>query len=141
MGLRILRAAGVGIVSVAETTPKQDMREEPRVAIVYANFTTLTLPDGDDVVDAYVQTTYDGQNWVDRACFHFTTADNGNTALRIIVFGEPGSGDDIVTPTDGALADNTDAAVPLGLSVRIKVLIEGATAPSYAYTAVVFYRK
>lgn len=140
MGLRILRGSDGALLSADDTTAKQDMRETPREAIVYIDVLVITTPDGDDEVDLYVQTTYDGVNWVDRACIHFATGDNGNTAQRVVIFGAPGSGDDIVTPTDGSLADNTDAAVPLGMSVRIKALTTGATEPSYNYSATVFYR-
>ncbi len=140
MGLRILRGPEIGLVSVAETTPTQVTREMPRSAAVHINFKTITTPDGDDVVDLYLQTTYDGVNWVDRANIHLATGDNGTTPQYVIVFGEPQAGDDIVTVTDGAIADDTDAAIPLGIGVRIKVLIEGATAPSYNYEAAVLYR-
>ena len=54
-------------------------------ATVTIDVTKLTLADADDEVDFYVQTTYDGTNWVDCQNFHFDNADNGATALRSAV--------------------------------------------------------
>lgn len=55
------------------------------IATVVIDMTTLTLPDADDEVDFYVQTTYDdGVNWTDVENIHFSNADDGTTARRII---------------------------------------------------------
>ena len=137
-----LREAGAATLSADDTTAAQAFRGRAREAIVYIDVTVITTPDADDVVDLYVQTTYDnGTSWVDRANIQFVQGDNGNTAKRVVVFGDIGSADDIVTPTDGGLAANTDAAVPLGMSVRIKAVTTGATEPSYDYSASIFYRR
>ncbi len=55
-------------------------------AIIFLDVTTITTPDADDTVDFYIQTTYDdGTTWTDVENVHFATADDGNTATRIIV--------------------------------------------------------
>ena len=55
-------------------------------ATIFLNVSTITTPDADDEVDFYIQTTYDGgTSWTDVENVHFATADDGNTATRIIV--------------------------------------------------------
>jgi hypothetical protein len=135
-----LRKLGEGPLSAASISDEVTCMPA-KVAVVDLNVTQITTPDGDDEIDFYIQTTFDGIDWVDRAQVHFATANNGQTARRLVLFGQPASDADIVTPTDGAIADNTDANVPLGLKVRIKVVLTGATAPSYNYNAYVFFRQ
>ncbi len=107
-------------------------------AIVQAIFATLTLPDGDDVIDLYLQTSYDGgTTWVDIENLHFETAANGSTPTHIFMIGPPVIGTTVArVPVDGAVADNTKIDIPLGDRLRFKSLLAGATAPTYNFTAV-----
>jgi hypothetical protein len=43
-------------------------------------------------------------------------------------------------PTDGAIADDTNADYPVGSQLRIKTTVTGATAPTYAYSATAIVR-
>ncbi|NIO42633.1 MAG: hypothetical protein GTO41_22295, partial [Burkholderiales bacterium] len=103
----------------------------------------LTLPDGDDEVDFYFQTTYDGSTWTDLENVHFDNADNGTTPTKIVRLGPwaPISTADKATDnTDGAIADDTKRAWPIGSQIRIKTTVTGASAPTYAYSAIVWLR-
>lgn len=133
-----LRAAS-GDLAAAETTTAVDVYL-PNAA-VYLNITKITTADGDDEVDWYVQTTYDGTNWTDLECIHKANGDNGGTAELILTFAPPNvlAAAVGVAVTDGALADDTKALLPLGTQIRIKVAITGATAPTYAYNAAVYF--
>lgn len=75
---------------------------------------------GGTTVKAYLQTSLDqGQTWLDLWCFAAATA--SKTRLRHLV---PTAGE--ITPTDGALADDTVAAgVVLGDRFRLKVVSTG----------------
>lgn len=134
--------SGSGALSVASISAAVVTRGER--AAIFFNATTLTLPDVDDEIDFYFQTTYDGGvNWCDVENIHFANADDGTTAKRVVRFGsEPSyaTTDTAVVCTDGTLADNTRVKLPLGDEVRVKVAITGATAPTFAYAAMgVFY--
>ena len=133
-----LRAAS-GDLSAAETTSAVNVNH-PNAA-VYLDITKITTADGDDEVDWYVQTTYDGTHWTDLECIHRDNADNGGTAELILISGPPNvlAAAVGVAVTDGALADDTKALLPLGTQMRIKVAITGATAPTYAYNAAVYF--
>ncbi len=112
--------------------------------VIVLDVTTITTPDGDDEIDFYFQTTYDGgTTWTDLENVHFATADNGTPAKRIVRLGPPGpisSADKAADNTDGTLADDTKNAYPLGAFIRAKTAVTGATAPTYAYSAKVFVR-
>ncbi len=107
-------------------------------AIIQAIFATLTLPDGDDVIDVYLQTSFDGgTTWVDIENVHFETTEDGNTPTFIFMIGPAVVGTTTGrTPTDGTITDDTKVDVPLGDRIRFKTLLAGATAPTYNFTAV-----
>ena len=135
-GFAVQMRAASGDLAVAETTSAVQARFG-RLAILL-DVTKLTLADVDDEVDFYIQTTYDaGANWCDAENIHFENADDGNTAKLIVRVGETDylAADTAAACTDGTLADGTKLKVPLGQQVRIKTLITGATAPTYAYAA------
>lgn len=75
---------------------------------------------GGTSVQVYVQTSLDqGTTWIDLYCFKATTA-SLTKAVRLKPDGN------IVTPTDGALADNTlSAAQVLGDRIRMKSVVTG----------------
>ncbi len=127
-----LRAAS-GSLAVADN-PDAVECDWAVAAVVTLNVTTLTLPDGDDEVDFYIQTRLNGE-WTDVANVHFATANNGQTAKRHIVIPRMPAAAAILTPVDKAIADGTSANVPLGDAVRIAAKVTGATAPTYAYSA------
>lgn len=55
-------------------------------AIIYLDVTELDLPDADDTVNIWLQTTYnDGDNWTDVQNVNFTDADDGTTASLILI--------------------------------------------------------
>ena len=75
--------SATGALTAGQTSNEVDGRGS--IATIYLDVTTLTLADADDEVDFYIQTTYDGTNWTDAQNIHFSNADNGSTAKRIIV--------------------------------------------------------
>jgi len=123
-----------GNLTAGETTAEIDSRKYEQ-AVVDLRVTELIMADADDEVDLYIQTEING-TWVDVANVHF---DNGDEPIaganRLIGIGPKAAGVDVITPTDGTLPDNTAQDLPLGEAVRIKVVVTGATAPTYAYEA------
>jgi hypothetical protein len=76
---------------------------------------------GGTTVKAYVQTTFDGEvSWTDIACFAFTTS-----AARRLYNLNSVTVPSIVTPSDGALADNTAVSGLLGPVYRVKYVTTG----------------
>ncbi len=75
---------------------------------------------GGTTTKAWVQTTFDGTNWMDIANFAFTTT----TALRAYHLSDV-SVTSITTPTDGTLADNTAVDGFLGPRLRVKLTTTG----------------
>ncbi len=136
-----LRAAS-GDLTAGETTTAITNLQVVNEAIVFINITTATLPDGDDEVDFYLQTTYDeGTSWVDLANVHLANADNGSPQKTMISIGAiPAGVAQLDDPTDGAIADDTNADYPVGSQLRIKTAVTGATAPTYAYSATAIVR-
>lgn len=137
-----MRAAS-GALTTGETTTA--IVSASRIdLVVFLSITTLTLPDADDEVDFYFQTSYDNKStWTDLENVHFTMADNGTTATKVLRLGPwppLSSADKAADNTDGALADDTKNAYPVGGQIRIKTSVTGATAPTYAYSATVFLR-
>ena len=108
---------------------------------IFLNVTKLTTADADDEVDFYIQTTYDDTNWFDLSCVHYATGDTGSTPKVVMVFGPPSvlASSVGVVATDGTLADNTKVLAPLGMKIRIKTAVTGATAPTYAYSCVGYF--
>jgi hypothetical protein len=135
-----LRAASGDLTAGETTTAVIDLQSFGDV-IVFINITTATLADADDEVDFYLQTTYDGTNWVDLANVHLANADNGSPQKTMIAIGAiPAGVAQLDDPTDGAIADDTNADYPIGSQLRIKTAVTGATAPTYAYAAVAILR-
>lgn len=137
-----LRAAS-GDLTVADITTGVDMGNLATV-VVTLNVTTLTVPDADDVVDFWLQTTYDdGVTWIDVENANYVTGDTGTTPTLIFfvdahdITGVVGA----LTPTDGALAADTKAKFPLGDQLRWKTAVAGATAPTYAYNSTAWLRR
>ncbi len=73
--------------------------------------------------------------WEDVANVHYDVADNGNTAEAIIPIGPIPAGVSQFVTSNQALADDTNRDLPLGDRLRIVVVLTGATAPTYAYSA------
>ena len=124
-----------GDLAVVDTSPSVDT-EGFATAVVQLNVTELVMADGDDEVDFYIQTQLPDGDWADVANAHF---DNGDEpiagATRLIGIGPKAAGVAVITPTDGTLSDDTNVDLPLGMAVRIRVVLTGATAPTYAYNA------
>ena len=130
-----LRSAS-GALTAGETTPALTGIGWARLAVIRLDITTLTLADGDDEVDFFIQTSYNaGTDWADVENVHFTVADNGTTIILLIVIGLPQSSATARTETDAALADDSKLDLPLGDRLRIQTAVTGATAPTYAYNA------
>lgn len=70
---------------------------------------------------AWLQTSFDdGATWVDIVCFAFTTA-SANRVTQVNNFVAAA----VVTPVDGALADNTIVNGILGPRLRLKITTTG----------------
>lgn len=70
----------------------------------------------------WVQTTLDkGQTWIDVACFAFAT----QSAIKVINLSGLTPQTTQITPTDGAMADNTAQDGILGSALRAKVTTTG----------------
>ena len=114
-------------------------------AELFLDITKLTLPDADDEVDFYVQTTYDdGTSWVDIQNIHFTTDDDGTTATRIIIIDSakdgPGSIQSI-TGTDPAAGAEISETVPANTiwligSVRFTLVTDATVAERQAHLVI-----
>jgi len=80
----------------------------------------FTRTDADEELDVYIQTSFDeGGHWTDLINYHTETA---GAQVRILPFGIPNTVPGAVTPTDGALANDTDVDLPIGDVVRVKVV-------------------
>jgi len=95
----------------------------------------LAYGSGGTAVKAYLQSSLDqGTTWFDLLCFTATTA--GKTRARRL---KPDGNE--LTPTDGALADDTVAAgIVLGDRFRLKVVSTGTYAGSTVLSARVHAR-
>jgi hypothetical protein len=77
---------------------------------------------GGTTAKAWVQVTLDdGQTWNDIACFAFTTA----SAIKIINLSGLTPVTTAITPSDGAMSDNTVQDGVLGSAMRVKVTTTG----------------
>lgn len=82
----------------------------------------LAYGSGGTSVKAYVQTTLDdGLTWVDVASFTFTTS----SATKVINLSGLTPKTTAVTPSDGALADDTCVDGVLGDALRVKLTTTG----------------
>lgn len=80
---------------------------------------------GGTTMKAWVQVTLDdGATWVDIACFAFTTS----SAVKVINLSGLTPKTTAVTPTDGALADDTCIDGVLGSAMRVKLTSTGTYA-------------
>lgn len=96
---------------------------EGMVALAVSLMFQYTSGGGADLVKAYVQTSLDqGSTWVDIACVTFGTA----SKTVVLNFSALTPKISQVTPTDGALADNTAIDGVLGDRVRVKLKTTGA---------------
>ena len=87
-------------------------------------FARLAYGSGGTDCTVYVQTTLDGTNWFDIACFAFTTS----SASRLVNLSGLTPVSSLYTPTDGALSDNTVKDGLLGHRFRVKVTSTGTYA-------------
>ena len=131
-----------GALTAGETTAPLVGIGWANLAVVRIDITTLTTPDGDDEVDFFIQTSYNGgTDWVDVEQIHYANAENGTTPTVLAVIGGPQSSAVARAETAAALADDTKLDLPLGDRLRIVTAVAGATAPTYAYNAEVFLRE
>lgn len=88
----------------------------------------FTYGSGGTTTTAYLQTSLDeAASWMDVATFAFGTA----TATRVFRLGMgEGSGTALLTPSDGALTDNTQVNGVLGDRFRVKIISTGTYADS-----------
>ena len=137
--------AASGALTAGETSTPILLLEPFTVAVIRLDITTITTPDADDEVHFFLQTSYNGgTDWVDVESLHFGNADNGNAPFnKLFVVSNPQSSAGVRAETDGTLGVETDPTpdenlkldLPLGDRIRIRVTVEGATAPTYAYAA------
>lgn len=82
----------------------------------------------------WIQTALDkgGVTWMDVACFAFTTS----SAVRLVNLSAMTPFSSQVTPTNGALADNTCVDGVLGISLRALVTVSGS---AYSNTSLTVY--
>ncbi|MCP4878315.1 MAG: hypothetical protein GY896_22915 [Gammaproteobacteria bacterium] len=133
-----LRAAS-GDLTAGEESPTLDTSQF-KSAIIFFDFTKLTLPDADDEVDFYIRARYDGVTWVDVENIHFALADNGTTpkkvaGISVVEFAAA----DVAIDAEARIADNTKRQLPLGAELSIETAVAGASAPTYAYSATVYF--
>ena len=134
-----------GALTAGENSTPITLLEPFSVAVVRLDVTTLTLPDADDEVHFFLQTSYNGgADWADVESRHFTNpADDGQTYTEIFVIGDPQASSVVRGETDGTLGlqddptpdDSLKLDLPLGDRIRFRTTLTGATAPTYAYAA------
>lgn len=131
--------AATGNISGADTGERVPCRGAS-ICVLDLDITAFTRPDADEELDAIVQTSYDdGASWVDLENFHTETA---GAQRRIFLLGIPNTVGSVVTPSDGALADNTKVELPIGTHMRLKMIhTDPLNADSvYAYNASMYFR-
>lgn len=113
-------AITTGLTSVAQS-PIQNL-EGILSATILARF---AYGSGGTTTKAWVQVTLDdGQTWIDVACFAFTTA----SAVKVINLSGLTPVATAITPSDGAMADNTVQDGILGSAMRVKITSTGTYA-------------
>lgn len=111
-----------GAQSIAVAAGPVKLNAAPRNLTIQANF---AYGSGGTSVDAYVQTSLDnGATWTDIAEFHFTTA----AARKIVNLNAQTPQTTQVTPTDGAMSDNTAQDGVLGPLFQVKLASTGTYA-------------
>lgn len=107
--------------------PREVGLERARGVVLQADF---VYGSGGTTLKAWIQSTVDGSNWYDVACFAFTTASKRrmfNLSARTPITA-------IVTPGDAALADDTAVDGVLGHSLRVKLTSTGTYAGASTLT-------
>jgi hypothetical protein len=119
----VLLPATVITVAVAGVIdgPRAVDLEKARGVILQGDF---VYGSGGTTLKAWVQSTIDGINWYDIACFAFTTA-NKRRMFNLIARTPVTA---IATPGDAALADDTAVDGILGHSLRVKYTSTGTYA-------------
>jgi hypothetical protein len=113
-------AITTALTGVAQT-PIQNL-EGILTATIVARF---AYGSGGTSAKAWVQVTLDdGQTWIDVACFAFTTA----SGLKVINLSGLTPVTTAITPSDGAMADNTVQDGILGSAMRVKITTTGTYA-------------
>lgn len=116
----LLDAAFTTAVTAKVYGPYESGLSAVRSLTLFADFDSGT---GGTTVKAWVQTTIDGDNWLDVASFAFTDADAQRAYhLTNVAVTE------IATPTDGSLTDNTSVNGLLGTAFRVKLTTTGTYA-------------
>lgn len=114
--MKLLTAAIAAAITSISSVIK--LNAIPRSLVVQAAF---VYGAGGTSVDAYLQTSIDGVNWIDIANFHFLTT----TASAIYNLSSLTAKTTAVVPTDGALAGNTVVDGILGSQFRVKMVTVG----------------
>jgi len=109
---RVITAAG----TVTDTYG--EVHEDVQGMSLWANFTHGS---GGTSCKAYVQTSFDGTNWIDVACFAFTTSSAGKT---LCVKGDQADAA-ANTATDGSLSDDTATFGVVGRYIQVKTVSVG----------------
>ena len=95
-----------GPLTAGETSPVLTDLGWVKEAVIRLDITEITTPDGDDEVDWYIQTSYNGGvDWADLENVHVATAENGTTEIHLIVIGRPDTTTTSRPETDAGLAD------------------------------------
>jgi len=137
-----LRAASGALTANETSTPVSTGGYKEAVIRIEPTITT----DADDEVDFFLQTTYDGTNWVDILNIHFGVGIAGTTYKKLLIIGasvnpaeDTTASKEPIDETDGALADDGETKLPIGMWMRWKVVITGD--PTYAYASKGHFRR
>ncbi|MEJ6783769.1 hypothetical protein [Aminobacter sp. Piv2-1] len=85
----------------------------------------LSYGSGGTSIRAWVQVTLDdGATWIDIACFAFTTS----SGVKVVNLSGLTPATTAITPSDGAMADNTVQDGVLGSAMRVKLTSTGTYA-------------
>lgn len=85
----------------------------------------LSYGSGGTTIKAWVQITLDdGQTWIDVACFAFTTG----SGVKVVNLSGLTPVTTAITPSDGAMTDNTVQDGILGSAMRVKLTSTGTYA-------------
>lgn len=135
--IEALRPAS-GNISGAETTEPVYVGWASKVT-VHIDLTNFTIPDADETVTFYVQTTFNGTDWVDLESFRHNAATAQERYLEFIASAYA-LVDPPITPGDGALTADTKVDLGFGRQIRIKVAHSDPSGADsvYAYNAEAF---
>jgi len=85
---------------------------------------SLAYGSGGTKIQAYIETCIDGNTWIDIACVTFTTGGGS----KIVNLSGLTPKTTAISPTDGALPDDTCVDGVLGNQLRVKVISTGVYA-------------